>query len=85
MIQEILNQTEPAGNASWMSGKLLAVVASMAISLVAAVVAVAILIPDIATQIAMVVAGLIGTLIALIGVFVLLYNFFKILGELGIR
>lgn len=85
MIQELLNQTESPGNASWTSAKMLALIAIVAIFGMMFVVGLAVLAPQVVTTVGFAVLGLGGFILSVIAVIVLLYNFNKILQEEGFR
>jgi hypothetical protein len=85
MIQELLNQTESPGNASWTSSKMLALIAIVAIFGMMFVVGLAVLAPHIVTTVGFAVLGLGGFILSVIAVIVLLYNFNKILVKEGFR
>ena len=85
MIQELLNQTESPGNASWTSSKMLALIAIVAIFGMMFVVGLAVLAPEVVTTLGLAVLGIGGAVLSVIAVFVLLYQFNKILKETGFR
>jgi hypothetical protein len=84
MLDEILSQIEPAGNASWTSGKLLAVIGILAMSGMMFTVGLTVLVPELVKTGGMVLLGLGGFLLGIIAVVVLLYNFYKMLREIGV-
>lgn len=80
-IDELVSSSEPAGNASWTSGKMLIIIAMFAVSGISLVVTLSVVFPDVLGQVGMVILGLGGFVIGLIAVFVLLWNFYKILRD----
>ena len=85
MIQEILNQMEPPGNASWASGKMLTLISIVAIVGMAFIVVLAVALPELVKTLGFAVLGIGGFVLSVIAVIVLLYNFNKILKETGFR
>lgn len=84
MIQEILNQTESPGNASWTSSKMLLLIAIVAMFGLGFVVLLAVLAPQVVKTLGLALVGLGGFLLGVIAIIVLLYNFFKMLREIGV-
>lgn len=84
MLDELTTQISNApGNDSWTSGPMLVVIGLLALFGISVVVTVAIFAGDALATIGVVAAGLGGAVLGIIAVFVLLYNFIKILRELG--
>ncbi|WP_134672480.1 hypothetical protein [Halorussus marinus] len=85
MIQEFLNSTEAPGKASWTSDKMLAFIAVLVTSAMMFFVGLAVLAPEAVKTIGFAVLGIGGSILSVIAVIVLLYNFNKILKETGFR
>lgn len=84
MIQAILNQFETPGNASWTSGKLLLLIALVAMFGLGCIVLLTVLFPSVVKTLGLAVIGLGGFLLGIIAVIVLLYQFIKMLREIGV-
>jgi hypothetical protein len=85
MLQELLNSSEPAGNASWTSGKMLILIVGLAMIGMAVIVPLAVLAPSVLKTVGFAVLGIGGSILSVIAVIVLLYNFNKILKQEGFR
>lgn len=85
MLQELINSTESAGNASWTDGKMLGVVGGLTMVGLGFTILLAVLIPGAFKTVIFAALGIGGSILSLIAVFVLLYNFNKILKQEGFR
>jgi len=83
MLDRLIPQSNTAGQQSWTSGKTLIILSGLAMVGVGFLVLLAVVAPSVLKTVGFSLGGILGVALSVIADIVLLYNFYKMLRDLG--